>query len=133
MHWKVIRENERKFADTSYYLYAERTCPEGRLVLEISWVERFMYTITVMRYDKESGRKLWFKKSTKPQLVYTSAVFYEDRIEKYGHQLMRMTEMSPLEALKRLNSLQKDGVLNYNLSRKSGVDIRTKLPANDSK
>lgn len=132
MTWIMIKETKRTYADSSYYLKAERECPEGKLVLEVSWIERFMYNISVDFYRKNSGRKLLFKRVTKPQLLYNCSVFCEDRIEKYGHQIMRITEESPILKLERLNSLQKDGVLNYNLSEKCNVDFVTTLPAKDN-
>jgi hypothetical protein len=55
-------------------------------------------------------------------------IFYEDRIEKYGHQVMRITEKSPISKFKRLNILQKDGVLNHVLSEKYSVTYRSTLP-----
>jgi hypothetical protein len=43
MKWKITKENKREYADTSYYLKAERDVTGGTLVLEISRVENFMY------------------------------------------------------------------------------------------
>jgi len=128
MNWKIVKENKRKYADTSYYLKAERDCAEGTIKLEISWVERFMYDLTVNLYRKNPKRKFFFFKDKKPDLLYCSLVFYNDRIEKYGHQIMRMTDDSPISKLKKLDSLQKDGVMNYILSDKFNVSFETTLP-----
>jgi len=65
MNWKIVKENKRKYADTSYYLKAERDCSEGTIKLEISWVERFMYDLTVNLYRKNPKRKFFFFKDTK--------------------------------------------------------------------
>ncbi|AZJ34794.1 hypothetical protein [Tenacibaculum singaporense] len=128
MNWKIITENKRRYADTSYYLKAERDCIEGTIVLEIYWIENFMYDLTVYLYRNEPKRKFLFFKSTKPETLYSCLVFYNGRIEKYGHQIMRMTEDAPLEKLKRLDSFQKDGVLNYKIGEKYSLDFTTTLP-----
>jgi len=128
MNWKIIKENKRKYADTSYNLKAERECDEGTIVLEVNWVERFMYDLTVGLYRKEPKRKFFLFKDTKPETLYCCLVFFNDRIEKYGHQIMRMTEDFPLEKLKRLNSIQKDAVLNHVIGEKYDVDFITTLP-----
>ena len=128
MNWKIIKENKRNYADTSYYLKAERDYLQGKIVLDIYWVERFMYNLNVEFYSGKAKRKFLFFKNEKPELLYCTLVFYNDRIEKYGHQIMRMTEDSPLEKLNRLDSLQKDGVLNYKLRERHNVDFETTLP-----
>ncbi|AJQ95497.1 hypothetical Protein YC6258_03461 [Gynuella sunshinyii YC6258] len=69
-----------------------------------------------------------FKKDSDPELIYDCMVYYEDRIEKYGHQVMRMIESSPVKNLKKLNSFQRDGVLNHELSEKYNVTFKTNLP-----
>ncbi|WP_413662933.1 hypothetical protein ACG1BZ_06685 [Microbulbifer sp. CNSA002] len=117
MQWKIVKEIPRKFADESYYLKAERDCSEGTLVLEICWAQ-IMYALTVDL----------IKDNDNAELIYDCMVFYEDRIEKYGHQIMRITENSPISKLERLDSLQQDGVLNYVLSEKYGVTFKTELP-----
>ncbi|WP_444912478.1 hypothetical protein [Microbulbifer sp. PAAF003] len=117
MQWKIVKEIPRKFADESYYLKAERDCSEGTLVLEICWAQ-IMYALTVDL----------IKDNDNAELIYDCMVFYEDRIEKYGHQIMRITENSPISKLERLDSLQQDGVLNYVLSEKYGVTFKTALP-----
>lgn len=124
MNWEIIKEIQRKYDDTSYYLCAERECSEGRLVLEVCWIDRFMYNISVVFYREDSGRRFLFKKVPKPRLMYNCSVFREDPIEKYGHQIMRITDDSPIAKLERLSSLQKDGVLNYNLNEKYSVSNR---------
>ncbi|WP_106792416.1 hypothetical protein [Aquimarina sp. Aq78] len=128
MNWRIIKENKRKYADTSYYLKAERDCPEGTIVLEIRWIERFMYDLTVDLHRKKPKRKFFLFKNTKHESLYSCLVFYNERIEKHGHQIMRMTEDSPIEKLKRLDSLQKDAVLNYMIQEKYDVDFTTTLP-----
>jgi hypothetical protein len=128
MNWKIIKENQRKYADTSYYLKAELECSEGFLVLEICWIDRFMYNLSVDLHRNDKPRKFLLKKSRKPQLMFICSIFCNDRIEKYGHQIMRITDDSPIVKLKRLDSLQKDGVLNYNLSERYGVSFITTLP-----
>ncbi|WP_298418549.1 hypothetical protein [uncultured Kordia sp.] len=132
MNWRIIKETQRKYADESYYLKAEKQCLEGSLVLEISFIERFMYDLTVNLYRKKPKRKFLFFKSFKPDCLYNCLVFYNEKIEKYGHQIMRMTEDSPTEKLKRLDSFQKDGVLNYNIREKYDVDFTTHLPEKDN-
>ncbi len=131
MGWKIIKEHKRKYADTSYYFKAERDVPDGTLILEIKWIERFMYNLEVNLYSKNTGLKSIFKKVAK-QYLYGHLIHYNDRIEKYGHQIMRMTEDSPTEKLKRLDSFQKDGVLNYNIREKYDVDFTTHLPEKDN-
>lgn len=116
MTWEVTQENKREYADESYFLKAQSECSEGSLILEVAWAQ-IMYALTVELIPNNS----------KPELVYGCMVFYEDRIEKYAHQIMRITQKSPLERLKRLNSFQKDGVLNYNLSEKFGVTYKSCL------
>ncbi len=127
MNWRIIKENQRKYADTSYYLKAERDCSEGTLVLEISWIERFMYDLSVHLHRKNTKPTFFFFGKVKPLSMYSTLVFYNDRIEKYGHQIMRITDDSPISKFKRLDSLQKDGVLNYMLSKKYDVDFTTTL------
>ena len=127
MSWKIIKENNRNYADTSYYLRAERKITEGILVLEIKWIDNFMYNLEVILYSKNSGLKSIFKK-VKQQYIYGLLVSYTDRIEKYGHQILRITEASPMAKLKRLNDLQGDSVLNWNLFDKRGIEIKTSLP-----
>lgn len=117
MNWKIIRESPRKVADESYYLKAERSCSEGTLVLEICWAQ-IMYALTVEL----------FKDSVNVECIYDCMVFYEDRIEKYGHQIMRITEESPISKFERLISLQKDGVLNHFLSEIYNVTYKSTLP-----
>jgi hypothetical protein len=121
MKWKLVKETPRKFADESYYLKAERKCSEGILVLEICWAQ-IMYALTVEL----------FKGDDSSELVYDCMVFHEDRIEKYGHQIMRITESSPLKKLKRLDSLQKDAVLNHVLSEKYNIVYKTTLPEKEN-
>jgi hypothetical protein len=128
MNWKIIKENQRKYADKSYYLKAEKQCSEGTLVLEICWIDRFMYNLSVDLYKENKGRKFILKKKIRRQLIFNCSIFQNDRIEKYGHQIMRITDDSPISKFKRLNSLQKDGVLNHNLSEKFNVSFVTKLP-----
>ena len=127
MNWKIIKENKRQYADTSYYLKAERECSEGKLVLEISWVKNFMYDVSVYLYTKNTGIKSIFKKISK-RYVYGHLVQKDDRIEKYGHQIMRITDESPMLKIKRLDALQKDMVLNWNLFNKHDIEIKTTLP-----
>jgi len=126
MKWKIIKENKREFADKSYYLKAERECKEGKLILEICWAQ-IMYALSINLISKNTGLKSFLKKESKRDL-YGCLVFYNDRIEKYGHQIMRMTEESPISKFKRLDSLQKDGVLNYVISEKHNVTFETTLP-----
>ena len=127
MEWEIIKEHKREYADTSYYLKAERDSIEGTLVLEISWVENFMYDLSIHLYTKNTGLKSIFKKVSK-RYVYGHLVFPSDRVEKYGHQIMRITEDSPIKNLKRLDELQGDSVLNWNLSNKHDLEIKTLLP-----
>ncbi|AOT08750.1 hypothetical protein [Pseudoalteromonas luteoviolacea] len=117
MNWKIIEEVPREFADESYSLKAECDCTEGTIVLEIVWAQ-IMYALTadLIRINEE------------PELIYDCMVFCEDRIEKYGHQVMRITDKSPFSTLLRLSSMQKDGVLNHYLSERYGVTFRTELP-----
>jgi len=117
MQWNIIEEISRKYADESYYLKAECVCAEGTLVLEIEWAQ-IMYALTVNLVKENEEQKI----------VYDCMVFYEDRIEKYGHQIMRITDGSPLRTLRRLDSMQKDGVLNYYLGEKYNVSFETELP-----
>jgi len=117
MSWKIIKETQRQYADESYYLKAEKTCQEGTLVLEIAWAQ-IMYALTV---DLCKG-------NTESELLYDCMVFFEDRIEKYGHQIMRITKNNPLGVLRRLDLSQKDGVLNHYLSEKYNVTYKSTLP-----
>ncbi len=117
MSWEVIKENQREYADESYFLKAQAECPEGNLILEVVWAQ-IMYAVTVELIPNNS----------EPKLVYDCMVFYEDRIEKYAHQIMRITQKSPLERLRRLDGFQKDGVLNHNLSAMFGVTYKSSLP-----
>ena len=117
MKWKIVEENPRKFADESYSLKAELRTVEGTFFLEVCWAQ-IMYALTVELV----------KNNEDPELVYDCMVFYEDRIEKYGHQIMRITQKSPFESFKRLYSLQKDGVLNHVLGEKYDVVFKTTLP-----
>ena len=117
MSWTILQETKRSFADESYFLKAERDCLEGKLVLEIEWAQ-IMYAITVDL----------FRENSEAELIYDCMLFYEDRIEKYGHQIMRMTTVSPLEVFRRLSQSQQDGVLNYVLSEKYNVTYETTLP-----
>jgi hypothetical protein len=128
MNWKIIKENQREYADTSYYLKAEMECSEGVLILEVCWIDSFMYNISVDLHRQVKARKSFFKKKVKPQLIFNCSVFLNDRIEKYGHQIMRITDDSPLSKFKRLDSFQKDGVLNWNLSERYNVNFETTLP-----
>jgi len=128
MEWKVIKENKRQFADDSYYLKAERNCSEGLLILEICWAQ-IMYSLSVELFPKNTNYKRFFKKNNQ-KVMYSTLVFYNDRIEKYGHQIMRMTDDSPISKLKRLDSLQKDTALNYILGEKFNVNFETTLPEN---
>lgn len=127
MKWKIINEQKRKYADTSYYLKAERGVTDGNLVLEIIWIENFMYDLQVNLYIKNTGLKSIFKKVTN-RYVYGHLISYNDRIEKYGHQIMRITDDSPMNKFKRLGELQGDSVLNWNLSNKHEIEIKTSLP-----
>jgi hypothetical protein len=63
MNWSIIKENPRKYADGSYYLKAERDCSEGTLVLEISFIERFMYDLTVNLHRKNRNENSFFLKT----------------------------------------------------------------------
>ncbi len=125
--WKIIRENQRKFADKSYYLNAERECAEGTLVLEVSWPQG-MYAITVYLIHRDKKRSWIFFKKENRELLYSCFVTYNDRVEKYGHQLMRIADDSPISKFKRLDSLQKDAVLNWTLFSKHKVEFTTSLP-----
>ncbi|WP_299208769.1 hypothetical protein [uncultured Dokdonia sp.] len=127
MKWKIIKERKREYADTSYYLKAERDIKEGTLTLEIDWIENFMYDLSVNLHTKNTGLKSIFKKVSK-RYIYGHLVSYNDRIEKYGHQIMRITDESPMNKFKRLDSLQKDSVLNWSLLDKRNIEIKTKLP-----
>ena len=117
MSWKIIKEKQRECVDESYYLKAEQICPEGTLVLEIVWAQ-IMYALTVDLC----------RENTESELLYDCMVFCEDRIEKYGHQIMRITKDNPLRVLKRLDLTQKDGVLNNYLSEKHNVTYESTLP-----
>lgn len=128
MSWNIIKEIPRKFADESYYLKAEKNCSEGRILLTISFIPRFMYESRITLKRTVPKRKFFFFKDTKPDELYSCLMFYNDRVEKYGHQIMRMTEDTPLEKLKRMDSLQKDGVLNYMIQEKHNVEFLTNLP-----
>ena len=127
MKWKVIKEHKRKYADTSYYLKAERDVTDGTLVLEIKWVENFMYDLQVNLFTKNTGLKSIFNKVTK-RYIYGHLVSYNDRVEKYGHQIIRITDDSPMSKFKRLEELQGDSVLNWNLFNKHNIEIKTSLP-----
>ncbi|MGG8495457.1 hypothetical protein ACQY1Q_03500 [Tenacibaculum sp. TC6] len=127
MKWKIIKEHKREYADTSYYLKAKRGLIDGTLVLEVNWVENFMYDLSVHLYKKNTGLKSIFRKESK-RYVYGHLIFPSDRIEKYGHQIMRITEDSPMKSLKRLDELQGDSVLNWNLSNKYNLEFKTLLP-----
>ena len=52
MKWKIIKEHKREYADTSYYLKAKRDLIDKTLVLEVNWVENFMYDLSVYLYKK---------------------------------------------------------------------------------
>ncbi|WP_299257432.1 hypothetical protein [uncultured Aquimarina sp.] len=127
MEWKIIKEHKREYADTSYYLKAEKDVTGGTLILEINWIENFMYDLSVHLHTKNTGLKSIFKKVSK-RYVYGNLVFPSDRIEKYGHQIMRITDDSPMKKLKRLDELQGDSILNWNLSNKHDLEIKTLLP-----
>lgn len=129
MNWKITQESKRNYADTSYSLKAERDSleVEGKLVLEVCWID-FMYELTVSLYRNEPKRIFIFFKSRSPETLYHCLVYYNERIEKYGHQIMRITEEAPLEKIKRLDSLQKDDVLNFMIREKYNVDYTTDLP-----
>tara|TARA_Y100000815_G_C13230304_1_gene457778 strand:+ start:450 stop:848 length:399 start_codon:yes stop_codon:yes gene_type:complete len=127
MSWKIIKENKRMFIDTSYYLKAVREVEKGTLVMEIKWVENFMYDLSVYLDKENKGFKSIFKKLTK-RYIYGHLVFCSDRIEKYGHQIIRITDENPMSKLERLNELQKDSVINWNLSKKLNIEIRSNLP-----
>ena len=127
MKWKIIKEHKREYADTSYYLKAKRDLIDKTLVLEVNWVENFMYDLSVYLYKKNTGLKSIFRKESK-RYVYRHLIFPSDRIEKYGHQIMRITEDLPMKSLKRLNELQGDSVLNWNLSNKYNLEFKTLLP-----
>ncbi|MFK7749640.1 MAG: hypothetical protein AB8B65_14685 [Kordia sp.] len=129
MKWEIIKEHKREYADTSYCLKAIRNVKEGTLILKIDWVENFMYNLSVYLHTKNTGFKSIFKKVSK-RYIYGHLVFENDRIEKYGHQIMRITDESPMRKIKRLNELQKDSVLNWNLFDKYNVEIKTELPEN---
>lgn len=132
MSWNIIVENKREFADTSYYLKAEKNCNEGIIILKINWVKSFMYDLTIQLHRKIPKRKFFFFKDNKPDLLYSTLIFYNDRVEKYGHQIMRMTKSSPIDKLKRLDSFQKDSVLNYNIGEKHNKFYVTTLPEKDT-
>ena len=120
MIWEIIKENKRQVADESYYLKATKNCPEGKIILEIEWAQ-IMYAITVdLVNDAED------------ELLYCCMVFCEDRIEKYGHQIIRMTQNSTIDKLKKLEAIQKDAVLNCILSEKYGVTYKGNLPEKES-
>lgn len=127
MEWKIIKEHKRKFADTSYYLKAEKNITNGTLILEIKWVKNFMYDLSVDLYTKNTGLKSIFKKVSK-RYIYGHLVSYNDRIEKYGHQIMRITNDLPLIKFNRLVELQGDSVLNWNLFDTYNLEIKTVLP-----
>jgi hypothetical protein len=127
MKWKIIKERKREYADTSYYLKAERKVTDGTLILEISWIKNFMYELSIDLCTKNTGLKSIFKKVSKCY-VYGHLIFPCDRIEKYGHQIMRIISKSPMKTLKKLNKLQGDNVLNWNLSNKHKIKIKTLLP-----
>ena len=127
MKWKIIKEHKREYADTTYYLKAKRDVTGGTLILEIGWVENFMYNISVDFYVKNTGLKSISKKVTK-RYIYGHLVFSNDRIEKYGHQIIRITNDSPMIKFRRLDELQGDSVLNWNLSNKRDIEIKTLLP-----
>ena len=117
MAWKVIKELPREYRDESYILLAEKICTEGKLRLEIVWAQ-IMYSVTIdLLVEGEE-----------PNLIYDCMVFCDDRIEKYGHQLMRITKNMPVQKLLRLDSIQKDGVLNHYLSEKYNVEFKSELP-----
>ncbi len=127
MNWKIVKETRRRYADTSYYLKAERESDEGNLVLEISWIGGF-YAINI-ELIRQNTRRIWLiSKTTKRIPIFGCMVCYNDRIEKYGHQIMRITHDSPVERLKRLDSFQKDLVLNWDLFQKHNIEIKTTLP-----
>ena len=128
MSWKIIKENRRKYADTSYYLKAEKECDEGTLVLEILWPDGFMYILSVDLYAENKKRRFFFQKKIIKETLYATLVFFNDRIEKYGRQIMRMTNKDPIQKLKRLDSFQKDMALNYILSDKYDITFETTLP-----
>lgn len=127
MGWKIIKEHKREYADTSYYLKAQREVTEGTLFLKISWIENFMYELSVELLIQNRGLKSIFKKVSK-RYIYGHLVAYNDRIEKYGHQIIRITNDSPMCKIKRLNELQKDSVLNWGISNKYDIEIKTTLP-----
>ncbi|WP_428241545.1 hypothetical protein [Gynuella sp.] len=66
--------------DESYFLKAVCSCVEGELVLEIGWTQ-IMYALTVELFPLEGDT----------ELVYDRMIFSEDRVEIYGHKLMRIT------------------------------------------
>lgn len=127
MKWEIINEQKRKYADTTYYLKAKRVVKEGVLILEISWITNFMYDLQVNLFSKNTGLKSLFKKTSK-NYIYGHLVQCYDRIEKYGHQIMRITDNDPMSKLKRLDELQGDSVLNWNIFDKLGIEIKTSLP-----
>ena len=127
MNWKIIKEHKRKYADKSYYLKAEREIDNGTLVLEIKWIENFMYNLEVNLFSKNTGLASILKKVSE-QYIYGHLIHCNDRIEKYGHQIMRITDESPMSKFKRLDELQGDSVLNWNLFEKQNIKIQTSLP-----
>lgn len=127
MKWKIIKERKRKYADTSYYLKAEREIIDGTLVLEVSWIENFMYDLSINLYTKNKGLKSIFN-NVSERYIYGHLIFPSDRIEKYGHQIMRILDNHPIKKLERIKKLQGDSVLNWNLSNKLDIEFRTSLP-----
>ncbi len=118
MSWTVVKEKKRSFADESYFLKAVCSCTEGELVLEIVWAQ-IMYALTVELFPLKDDT----------ELVYSSMIFSEDRVEIYGHKLMRITAKSTLSKLRRIDSMQKDGVMNYYLGEQHGVSFKSDLPS----
>lgn len=118
MSWTIVKEKKRSFADESYFLKAVCSCAEGELVLEIVWAQ-IMYALTVELFPLKGDT----------ELVYDSMIFYEDRVEIYGHKLMRITAKSTLSKLRRIDSMQKDGVMNYYLTEHHGVSFKSDLPS----
>jgi len=69
-----------------------------------------------------------FFQKTKAQIIDSCFVSYDDRVEKYGHQIMRITKESPISKLKRMDSLQTDGALNWQIFSERNIEVKTTLP-----
>ena len=60
--------------------------------------------------------------------MYGVIASIDHKVEKYGPQIIRMTQNDTLNSIQRMDSLQKDAALNWNLSNKFDVDFKTDLP-----